>query len=190
MTACSDRETTLYLDIYGELPPRQATEWHRHLDTCRGCREERQRLTRLVGKVESEFSAPALTDDSARDMRSAIIDRLHPRIRLPWWRQLFSGGPRRLVPALATAAILVAVLGWFGITRMNPATSGPSLSRITTEEQMILENYELIENLELLEEMEALEKLVELVDTEDLGNRIIPTPYHEARRGAYGHTLV
>ena len=142
--------------------------WERHLETCPGCREERQRLIGLLDLVRDEMGAPLLSPKRASTLSWSIKRGLKERrATARWWKGLL-GMPNRLIPALAAVSLVIVVLGWFAISKVQSPSSLQNLSGLKSEEQMVVKDLEVIDNLELLEEMDTLRKLVQVVDNRDI----------------------
>jgi len=168
MKACPNHQETLWLDVYGELDPMKRSVWERHLETCPGCREERQRLLGLLDLVRDEMGAPLLSPKRASTLSWSIKRGLKERrATARWWKGLL-GMPNRLIPAVAAVSLIIVALGWFAINKVQSPTLLQNLSGLKSEEQMVVKDLEVIDNLELLEEMDTLRKLVQVVDNRDI----------------------
>jgi anti-sigma factor RsiW len=168
MKACPNHQETLWLDVYGELDPIERSAWERHLETCTGCREERQRLLGLLDLVRDEMDPPLLSPKKARALSWSIKRGLREqRATTRWWKGLL-GMPNRLIPALAAVSLVIVALGWFAINKVQSPSSFQNLSGLKSEEQMIVKDLEVIDNLDFLEEMDTLRKLVQVVDNRDI----------------------
>ena len=168
MKACPNHQETLWLDVYGELDPMKRSVWERHLETCTGCREERQRLLGLLDLVRDEMGEPLLSPKKASALSWSIKRGLKERLATArWWKGLL-GMPNRLIPAVAAVSLIIVALGWFAINKVQSPTLLQNLSGLKSEEQMVVKDLEVIDNLELLEEMDTLRKLVQVVDNRDI----------------------
>jgi anti-sigma factor RsiW len=168
MKACPNHQETLWLDVYGELDPLKRSVWERHLETCTGCREERQRLLGLLDLVRDEVGPPLLSPNEVSALSWSIKRGLRGRrATTRWWKGLL-GVPNRLIPALAAVALLIVAFGWFAINKVQSPSFFQNLSGLKSEEQMVAKDLEVIDNLELLEEMDTLRKLVQVVDNRDI----------------------
>ena len=166
MKACADRAETLLLEVYGELSPGDRPTWEKHLETCTACRKERQRVVQILEAAREAMPAPAVVPDETRALQeSATRGRMGER-STPWWHGFFLGIPLRPLPALATACLFVAAVGWFAMQSVQTR----SLIRTVpeTQEQIMVSDLEILENLEILEEMDDLEKVVQVVDQRDI----------------------
>jgi predicted anti-sigma-YlaC factor YlaD len=167
MNTCADRRETLLLDVYGELPGTERPAWEAHLETCAGCRAERQELVRLLEVARESMVAPALPPEKAERLRHSITRGWmaeQPATR--WWHGLLVGARLRPVPALAAVCLLVVVLGWFGLRGFQVR----SLNGLVGEapERIIVSDVEIIENLDLLEDMDDIEQVVRVVDDRNI----------------------
>ena len=168
MKACPNHQETLFLDVYGELDPVKRSVWERHLETCAGCLEERQRLLGLLDRVRDEMGPPQLSPKKASALSWSIKRGLREQqASSRWWKGLL-GTPNRLIPSLAVVSLVFVALGWFTINKVYDPSSIQKVSGLKSEEQMVVKDSEVINNLELLEEMDTLRKLVQVVDNRDI----------------------
>ncbi len=168
MKACPNHQATLWLDVHGELDPIKRSVWERHLETCTGCREERQRLFYLLDLARDEMAPPQLSPKKASALSWSIKRGLREQqAATRWWKGLL-GMPNRIIPALAAVSLLIVVLGWFAINKVQSPSSLQNLSGLKSEELMIVKDLEVIDNLDFLEEMDTLRKLVHVVDNRDI----------------------
>jgi predicted anti-sigma-YlaC factor YlaD len=168
MKACQNHQETLWLDVYGELDPIERSAWERHLETCTGCREERQRLLGLFDLVREETDPPQLSPKKTRALSWSIKRGLREQLaNTKWWKGLLDM-PNRLIPALTAVSLLIVALGWFAINKVQSPSSLQNLSSLKSEEQMIVKDLEVIDNMDFLEEMDTLRKLVQVVDNRDI----------------------
>lgn len=163
MTYCLDQQETLWLDVYGELASENRSTWEKHLEGCKLCREERDRLLGLFEKVKEEMTVPSLSHLNAVALRNAVTRRIKDQHDRSWWRKPFLGGYIKPVHALAACCLLLVALGWFGLKGSQYTTPLKTISGLGSEEQLIVKNLDLLENLDMLEEMETLEKLDQLM---------------------------
>ena len=166
MKVCADRRETLLLDIHGELPASEQPAWQRHLETCPGCREERQELVWFLKAAKEAMPSPALSPEHAKALReSVMMDWRAKRIPVRW-RSLFFGMSLRPVPALVATGFLLVVLGWFGLQGLR---STSHLLRVPeAPKRVMVSDAEVIENLDLLEHIDDIERIVRLVDHRDI----------------------
>ena len=173
MEVCSDYKETLLLDVYGEMDATALSAWEAHLKTCAGCREERFRMLRLIGRVKETMNppppAPGQSDALIRAVRSDFVERNEAK----WWGGHFLGRPSRFVPSLAALCVFVIALSIFGLqTLYTPSTIQISPEHKALEEPGA-EDLEIIEHLDILMNMDLLDKLVQAVDETD-GDRPAP----------------
>jgi peptidoglycan/LPS O-acetylase OafA/YrhL len=107
---------------------------------------------------------PELSEKSATSiLRSVKRELRKEREKAPWWKQWLVR-PSRLVPALATACIVLITFGWLGMNlTQGPETDLDTLG-VSAENQAVLKDLEIIKNIEFLEEMETLQELVTVLD--------------------------
>lgn len=168
MKPCPNHQETLWLDVYGELDPVKRSVWKRHLETCTGCREERQRLMGLLNRVRDEMGPPELSPKKASTLSWSIKRGLRERRSTTRWWKVLLGSPNRLIPSLAAVSLVFVALGWFAINKVYGPSSLQKFSGLKSEEQVVVKDSEVINNLELLEEMDTLRKLVQVVDNRDI----------------------
>ena len=166
MKVCGNHRETLLLDIHGELPASEQAAWQIHLETCPGCRQERQELELLLKTAKEAMPSPALSPEHAKALRESVMMGWRAR-RVPmWWRGLFFGMSLRPVPALVATGLLLVVLGWFGLQGLR-STSHP-LRVPEAPKRVMVSDAEVIENLDLLEHIDDIERIVRLVDHRDI----------------------
>ncbi|MGD2127086.1 MAG: hypothetical protein PVG99_13460 [Desulfobacteraceae bacterium] len=164
MKVCSDRQETFWLDLYGELDPKEQLAWDQHLRSCAGCREERGRMHHLLARIKEEMAPPQLSLERASALSWSIKRKLrHEELRAGWWKRIVAT-PKRMIPAVAAASLLIVAFGWFSAkifqspTMVQDASSG---------RQVTATDLEVINNLELLEELDTLQKLVQVLDDKE-----------------------
>jgi len=163
---CADRRETLLLDIHGELPVDKQPAWQRHLDTCPGCRQERQELMWLLKAAKEAMPSPALSPEHARAFRESVAMGWRAK-RIPVrWRGLFFGMSLRPVPALVAAGFLLVVLGWFGLQGLRNRSD--TLGSPEVPKKVLVSDAEVIENLDLLEHLDDIERIVQVLDHRDI----------------------
>jgi anti-sigma factor RsiW len=163
---CADRRETLLLDIHGELPVDEQPAWQRHLDTCPGCRQERQELVWLLKAAKEAMPSAALSAEHARALRESVAMGWRAKQIPVRWRGLFFGMSLRPTPALVAASFLLVVLGWFGLQGLRSTSHllrGPEAPK-----QVMVSDAEVIENLDLLEHIDDIERIVQVVDHRDI----------------------
>lgn len=189
MKACLKYQETLLLDVYGELEPKQRPAWQRHLENCSACRQERERLISLLERVKAEMTPPKLPPEKAGALSWSIKRKLRDQKGEGRWGGRTWGMPRRLIPALAGACLMLIAFGWFGINEFQGPPTTRELSGLNSQEQMIVKDLEIIKNLELLEEMDTVQKLVQVVDHRDIrGGDLGNMAPKSSEKNQYGET--
>jgi anti-sigma factor RsiW len=163
---CADRRETLLLDVHGEFPASEQAAWQRHLDTCPGCRQERQKLVWLLRAAKQAMPSPALSPEHAWALRESVAMGWRATRDRVWWRGFFFGMSLRPIPALVGAAFLVVVLGWFGLQGLRNISN--TLGGLEAPKKVMLSDAEVIENLDLLEHLDDIERIVQVVDHRDI----------------------
>ena len=164
MKACPDRYDTILLAAYGELDPEQRRDWEEHRTACPGCRDEYQAVLSLLGRIKESMPVPELSEKTARSILWSVKQELgKEREKASWWKQWLVR-PGRLVPALATACLVLITFGWFGMNLIqSPDTDQDSLGTIA-ENQAVVKDLEVIKNIEFLEDLDTLQELVTVLD--------------------------
>lgn len=162
MKICPEYEHTLWMDVYGELGPRERADWESHLSACSACRQERIHAMQMVGLIQ-EACAPAALEEMVIDQaveriaaKSTATRNPSPSPR-PW---LFA--PARLIPVAAAACILLMATILFTLTSETPAPDQRMAAVADRHERLQSEDLEVIRNLELLTEFEAIQQLVQV----------------------------
>jgi hypothetical protein len=164
MKPCADRHETILLAAYGELEPEQWQEWEQHSTVCLGCRGEYEALLRLLGRIKESVPIPELSDERASSLLWSVKRRLRQEEEKPsGWREWLLR-PNRLVPALATACLVLITFGWFGMDLIQSPDTDRNALGPGVENQVVLKDLEVIKNIEFLEEMDTLQELVTVLD--------------------------
>jgi predicted anti-sigma-YlaC factor YlaD len=162
MKPCPDRYDTILLAAYGELNPEKRQDWEQHRAACPGCRDEYETLLRLLGRIKESMPVPELSEKRASSILWSVKQELRKE-KASWWKE-WLGRPGRLVPALATACILLVTFAWLGMNLIQgPDTLQDSMGPIA-ENQAVLKDLEVIKNIELLEDLDTLQELVTVLD--------------------------
>lgn len=174
MSGCPEHRERLWLDVHDELDPAEGQAWQDHLARCPGCREERERLVRVLGLARKAMPTPELSPERAKALREAIVRGQEEERSGPWWRKLAGGSlprPPRPAWALVAAGLAIITVGFF----MTGENRGPEPARTALEtgargevEQAQAKEAEILANLEILEEMDVLRKVVKAVDQKDV----------------------
>jgi len=164
MKNCPDFQETLWMDIHGELDPKDRRAWEEHVAGCAACREERERMSRLMELVKEDLSPSRLSREKAGALSSSIKGRLRAEaVGVPWWRR-FINAPRRFVPAAAAAMLLAVAVAWFSHKNLSSTTG---VNHPDSGNEIAVTDGEVIRHLELLEEMDTLRKLVQVLDEKE-----------------------
>jgi anti-sigma factor RsiW len=165
MEACREYQETLLLDVYGELGYKERAQWEQHLEKCAGCREERRKMLRFLGRVKESSWTPELSPEKASALSWAIKRKLAPREEGSRWRDRIVPFPARAMAAVAAGCCVVVLSGWLALKWFEAPPGGPGPA---PEMQISQKDLEVLRNLELLEELETLRKLVHVIDHEDV----------------------
>ncbi len=186
MPDCTDRNTQLMLDVYGELDAGARSALEDHLRSCADCRREKESLTAMLGQVRQSMVPPPLSMRDSAAMVQKVQDRLGV-FRLPVGRRQFAKGKRASwIPALATACVLILVAIFVGYERSGTIDQ-PVVPRIDISQNLPENEEEIVKNLDLLKNFNTLEKLSQVVD-EPVGRNPSET-HNQGRQGdiRYGH---
>jgi Putative zinc-finger len=160
MNYCRKWQETLWLDVYGELPPKEHPVWKQHLEGCRPCRQERERLLHLLNDVTEAMPEAFLSHRDAGVLHNSAMEKLKAQRNGKAGRQQsFYKGYIKPAYALVAFCLAIAAFGWFGLKELHQTTRVGNISNLGTNEQLIAQDIDLLENLELLKEMDTLEKL-------------------------------
>ena len=82
-----------------------------------------------------------------------------------WWRRYLDFRPAYMIPAIATACILIIAGGIIGYLDSNDPNEFQPVA-VQQNEELILsdKDLEIVKNLEFLKEMDAIQKLSQVVD--------------------------
>lgn len=164
MEPCQDYIEKLMLYAYGELEQRDRVALKEHLKGCEGCRQEQERLVRLLELIKETMPSPELSQVQSRRMTGSVVRELKEKQEKTWWRTWRMTRGYRAVSALAAACLIVFVISWFSIKTLKQSPPSQTMFAQGTEHSLNGEDIEVIENLEFLEQMDVLNKLVERVD--------------------------
>lgn len=145
----------VYLDK--ELEPQESQQVREHLSGCPACQKELEAFEEswaMLGELDEVRPEPG------------FVGRFWTRLALEQsWQERISEAVRnglfqkRLIPALATACIVV-IVGSFALNNyFRIQNTDQMLSDLSREDLAMVENIELAENLDLIEEMDFLEDL-------------------------------
>ena len=144
-----------YLDK--ELGPQESQQVREHLSGCPGCQKEREAFEEswaMLGELDEVRPEPGFVGRFWT--RLALERSWQERVSEAVKNGLFN---KRLVPALATACIVV-IVGSFTLNNyLRIQNTNQMLASLSQEDLAMVENIELAENLEFIEEMGLLEDL-------------------------------
>jgi len=164
MKACPDRYDTILLAAYGELDPEQRRDWEQHRTACTGCSDEYQAVLRLLERIKESMPVPELSEKRASSILWSVKRELRKERDKPSWWKEWLVRPGRLVPALATACIVLITFGWFGMDLIqSPDTQQDSMGP-SVENQAVVKDLELIKDIDFLEDLDTLQELVTVLD--------------------------
>ena len=168
MSTCTDRNESLLLDVYGELGDVAHFELDEHLNICAGCRQEKERLEKLIGLIKEETVPSPLTMAESATLVNGVNRKLASRRFSRHWFGFFQNKRNLWLPAAATACLLIILTTYIGYERFNISKNlvAPKLDIST---QLPENEIEIIQNLDLLKNLDTLEKLSQVVkDSSDL----------------------
>ena len=165
MGACNHQKENLMLYVYEELDTSTKKAVENHLEICEACRWEAERLLKLLGKLKESAAVPALSAEEVKSLVTNVKRKLNKRHGETWWQRYLDYGPSRMIPAIATACVLIFTAGIIGYVKLSE-TNGFQLFSRQQKEELILSNgdLEILKNLDFLKEMDAIQKLSRVVD--------------------------
>jgi hypothetical protein len=167
MEACHEYKETLLLDLCEDLDSRARSAWEAHLKICAGCRDERARVLRLLGRVKETLSPPPLTQGQTETLIKAVRSELREKREARWWGAFLLGRPSQFVPAMATLCVMVIAFSIFGLQTLHTPSSIPTAPDQKAEEELAEEDLEILQHLDLLRDMDWVHKLVQVIDETD-----------------------
>jgi len=170
MNTCEKYEETLWLDVYGEIPPEKSAELKHHINACAACRGKAGQLHTLIQTVRESVPLTALSAWESENMLLTVMRSLKKENK--GWHGFPAFFQSSFVPALLTACLLVFFTGWLGLREWQEPSQVHTANMLKAEEMQIIKNYEMISNLELLEDMDDVEKLVRTVDQKKYGELV------------------
>lgn len=191
MKSCPEYEEMVVLDAHGELDPGARTAWETHLRTCRACQDERLRLLGMLGRVQEDLRAPAVTEAQTQSLLRSVRRSLPAEKKASArWTEFLLGRPLRFMPAMASLCVLV--IAFFLFSLRGP--EGPTLTQPESDSkpwgELRAEDLEIIRNMDLLRDMDWVQRLVQAIDETDDGtpiSRIPGTPQGDFRPEGRGH---
>ena len=165
MEACHNQKKNLVLYVYGELDSNSGKEIENHLARCKFCRSEYQQLLSLLGNIREAVSSPELSPKQVNSLVTNIKWKLKDRQKDKWRRRYLYFRPAHMIPAIATACILIIAAGIIGYVKNNDTNQFQQVAGQQNEELMLSDtDLEIVNNLEFLKEMDAIQKLSQVVD--------------------------
>ena len=165
MEACHHQKNNIVLFAHGELDSNSGKEIENHLARCTSCRTEYQQLLSLLGNIRETVSSPELSPNQVKSLVTNIKWQLKDRQKEKWWRRYLEFRPAHMIPAIATACILIITAGIIGYLKFNDTNEFQPVAIQQNEESMLSDtDLEIVKNLEFLKEMEAIQKLSQVVD--------------------------
>ena len=165
MEACHHQKKNIVLFAHGELDSNSGKEIKNHLARCTSCRTEYQQLLSLLGNIRETVSSPELSPNQVNSLVTNIKWQLKDRQKEKWWRRYLEFRPAHMIPAIATACILIMTAGIIGYLKFNDTNEFQTVAIQQNEESMLSDtDLEIVKNLEFLKEMDAIQKLSQVVD--------------------------
>jgi len=165
MEACHHQKKNIVLFAHGELDSNSGKEIKNHLARCTSCRTEYQQLLSLLGNIGETVSSPELSPNQVNSLVTNIKWQLKDRQKEKWWRRYLEFRPAHMIPAIATACILIMTAGIIGYLKFNDTNEFQPVAIQQNEESMLSDtDLEIVKNLEFLKEMDAIQKLSQVVD--------------------------
>ena len=168
MKACSKYKELIYLDVLGEIPPRDKEKLQAHIGQCDLCKREKERMEVVLDRVQGRLGQVSLSSFEANVMRQKIISKLNPEQRRFSLKAIVGGRIRILLPVAAAACLFLVSLVGIKQWRHGNFFNSSRNSDTKVEAQAQVEEKEIIENLDLLEQMDTLRALVKVVDNKDV----------------------
>jgi len=162
MKPCPDRQDTVLLAVYEELNPEEQQNWEQHKAACPGCRTEYEALLRLVGRIRESLPVPELSGQKTSAILWSVKRELRKKREKPAWWKEWLGRPSRLVPALATASVVLITFGLFG-PNFTEKTSPPQ-TVTDVENEVVIKDLDVLTNLDFLEDLDTLQELLNVLD--------------------------
>ena len=165
MEVCHNQKKNLVLYAYGELDSNSGKEIENHLEKCKFCRSEHQQLLSLVGNIRETVSSPELSAKQVNALVTNIKWKLKDRQKEKGWRRYLDFRPAHMLPAVATACILIIAAGIIGYVKFNGTNEFQPIAVQQNKELMLSDtDLEIVKNLEFLKEMDAIQRLSQVVD--------------------------
>ncbi len=143
MDCKKDVKTRLLGYYYGEISPHLLNLLEEHLEGCKACRWEWERIKATLDAIEREVLT--LPEGFWRGYNQKVYERIDRKGR---WRGVFSYP--RLVPSLVVSVLLIIAI--FGGLRIKEVR----------EERALVQDYAFLQNLDLLQDFELIQHLDEI----------------------------
>jgi hypothetical protein len=154
---CKNIQPDLVNYYYRDLDGPRMSAIARHLETCAACRQTYVQIKKTLVLVAKEQLEKDKSSAFWQDFQYKVYQKLEAeKAADSWWQGLLV--PRRLVPALAGAVILLLII----ITSARLVKHGSEMSPADlqiAQELELIENYELIQDLDVLENLPEAEQL-------------------------------
>lgn len=164
MSACPHYRKTLWLDVYNELPDTARSKWETHLDTCDSCREEKERMVRMVATMRENLQPPPTTALSPENLIRLSRPGQASNPFTGWWRNNRFGHRLKLVPALATFGMILLAVGILSYRAFLFPAGQITGNTIPASDQIVSADAEMLKNLDLLKDMETVQRLIYVID--------------------------
>ncbi|MDD5259317.1 MAG: hypothetical protein PHD29_05075 [bacterium] len=154
---CKKIQRSLVNYYYQELDSPAMSKIAGHLETCVACRQTYGQIKKTLTLVAKEQVEKEKSSFFWQDFQHQVYQAVSAeKESLSRWRGFLA--PRRLVPALAGALILLLII----ISSPRWSRHGSEMTSADlpiVQELELIENYELIQDLELLENLQEAEQL-------------------------------
>jgi hypothetical protein len=105
---------------------------------------------------------------SPKHVKSLVANikwKLNDRQKEKWWRRYLDFRPARMITAIATACILIIVVGIIGYVKNTDTNEFQPVAGRQNKGVILSDtDLEIVKNLEFLKEMDAIQKLSQVVD--------------------------
>ncbi len=166
MPVCTEYKNILLADVTNELDEAQEFAWKSHLKKCDTCRQEKEALKAMVTRLKHVAPLPTLSQKEAGAMVANINRHLAAPPKATFCFAQLIKSPQKLIPALATACLLLIGLGIFWSQHHPLQPRHQAMIRPLPEEAIDANDIDIVTNFELLKDFDAIQKLVQVVDHE------------------------
>ncbi|MEE4600306.1 MAG: zf-HC2 domain-containing protein [Desulfobacteraceae bacterium] len=165
MALCHNQKENLVFYVYGELDSNSGREIEDHLAKCKSCQLEYEQLSSLLGNIKEAVASPELSPKQVNSLVANIKWKLKGRQKEKWWRRYLDFRPVRTITAIATACILIIVVGIIGYVKNTDTNEFQPVAGRQNKGVILSDtDLEIVKNLEFLKEMDAIQKLSQVVD--------------------------